>query len=437
MQEQFAPTGGTEPSDTELVARIRGAARTGGPAAADPRGAAVPDGSAAEALDEFHRRHYAAVLAYARTCCGSSQAAADLAAEAIGGVLHSPEPGEGANTDWQGSLLAAVRHTAAVWHQGPRRTELRDDFASWPAGRHPGEGSGPSDTGQLSFTGQVSFTGHMPFTGDEPADSVRPLGTNPSNGPRKAQGSRLAPARIAVLAAAVTVVAGVAISVGPLLGPTRHEASGAGPGRVGHSSAPTPDRSPTASPGKSASASRSASGTPTAGHTTASKQPSSRPSKSATRSPSAPRGPEGNPQPARTTALGARPWTSSQNGWGPVGLNRSIDGRPLTIAGTSYAEGLGAHANSVITYHLGGSCSALNVDVGIDDEVGANGSVVFQIYRDGTLVAASGLMTVGQPAKHLTADLTGGTDLRLVVTDGGNGNNSDHADWGGPLITCR
>ncbi|RXS70366.1 alpha-galactosidase [Streptomyces sp. TM32] len=430
MQEQCAPTGGTEPSDTELVARIRAAARTDGPATADPPGAAVPDGPAEEALDEFHRRHYAAVLAYARTCCGSSQAAADLAAEAIAGVLHSPDPGD-ARTDWQASLLAAVRHTAAVWHQGPRRTELRDDFASGPVGPHPGEGSGPSDAGQ------VSFTGHMPFTDDEPAASAHPMGKNPSNGPRKARGSRLAPARIAVLAAAVTVVAGLAISVGPLLGPTRHQASGPGPGRVGHSSAPTPDRSPTASPEKSATASRSASATPTAGRSTASKHPSSRPSKSAPRSPSAPRGPEDKPPPAHTTALSARPWSSSQNAWGPVGQNRSIDGRPLTIAGIGYAEGLGAHANSEITYQLGGACSALSVDVGVDDEVGANGSVVFQIYRDGTLVADSGLMTVGQSAKRLTADLTGGSELRLVATDGGNGNNSDHADWGGPLITCR
>lgn len=426
MQEQFAPTGGTEPSDTELVARIRAAAGTGGRAAADPGGAAAPDGLAEEALDEFHRRHYAAVLAYARTCCGSSQAAADLAAEAITGVLHSLDgPGDGAHTDWQGSLLAAVRDTAAAWHRGSRRTELRDDFAAWPAGRHPGEGSGPSDTWQEFLTG------------DEPADSVRPMGMNPADGPRKAQGSRFGPARIAVLTVAVIVLAGVAISVGPLLGPTRHHASGTSPGRVGLSSAPTPDPSPTASPGSSATASRSASDTPTAGRTPASKHPSSRPSKSATRSPSAPRSPEGNPRPAHTTALTARPWTSSQNAWGPVGQNRSIDGRPLTIAGTSYAEGLGAHANSAITYHLGGTCSALTVDVGIDDEVGANGSVVFQIYRDDTLVAASGLVTVGQSAKPLTADLTGGTELRLVVTDGGNGNNSDHADWGGPLITCR
>ncbi|MGW1787837.1 NPCBM/NEW2 domain-containing protein [Streptomyces tubercidicus] len=140
---------------------------------------------------------------------------------------------------------------------------------------------------------------------------------------------------------------------------------------------------------------------------------------------------------ARTTPLVTRPWTSSKNGWAPVRLNRSIDGHPLTIQGTSYIEGLGAHAFSEITYHLGGVCSALSVDVGIDDEVGANGSVVFQVYRDGTKVADSGLMTVGQPANHLTADLTGGSEMRPVVTDEGNGNNSDHADWAGPLIICR
>lgn len=118
-------------------------------------------------------------------------------------------------------------------------------------------------------------------------------------------------------------------------------------------------------------------------------------------------------------------------------MNSSVDGHPLTIQGATYPQGLGAHADSQLLYDLGGSCSALTVDVGLDDEVGANGSVVFQIYRDTTLVADSGLMTVDQPAKRLTADLSGGSQLRLVVNDGGNGNDSDHADWGAPQLTCR
>ncbi|MEU9497845.1 NPCBM/NEW2 domain-containing protein [Streptomyces sp. NPDC048196] len=427
MHKQFDTIGGTTPSDTELVQRIRAAARTGSRAAADPYGTPAPDGAAEtgeEALDEFHRRHYAAVLAYARSCSRSSQAAADLAKEAIDGVLHSQEPGEGPDVAWRDRLLAAVRHTAAAWHQNSRNTELRDNFESWLANQ---SGDGPDP-----FDGE-----REPATDGEPAAAAPPWAVKPNGEPRVAQVSRLSPTRIAVLAVAVTVLAGGAITAGTLLGPARHDTSAGSPERSGHSSATTPDHPPTASPNGSATASRSASGSPSPTRTKASRHPRSRPSSSAKPSPSGRPGSENKPSPARTTPLGTRPWTSSTNGWGPVGRNRSIDGRPLTIQGTSYTEGLGAHAFSEITYHLGGACSALGVDVGIDDEVGANGSVVFQIYRDGTKVADSGLMTVDQPAQHLTADLTGGSELRLVVTDGGNGNNSDHADWAGPLITCR
>ncbi|MFH8631524.1 NPCBM/NEW2 domain-containing protein [Streptomyces lydicus] len=426
MHEQFDTLGAT-PSDTELVQRIRAAARAGSRATADPYGAPAPDGAAGtgeEALDEFHRRHYAAVLAYARSCSRTSQAAADLAKEAIDGVLHSQEPGEEADAVWRDRLLAAVRHTAAAWHHSSRNTELRDNFESWLANQ---SGDGPDP-----FANE-----REPATGGEPAVPVPPPGEEPSGEPRVAQVSRLSSARIAVFAVAVTVLAGGAISVGTLLGPARHDASAGSPERSGHSSATTPDHPPTASPSSSATASGSVSGSPSPTRTTASKRPRSRPSSSAKPSTSGRPGSEDKPSTARTTPLDSRPWTSSQNGWGPVRLDRSIDGHPLTIQGTSYAEGLGAHAFSEITYHLGGACSALSVDVGIDDEVGANGSVVFQIYRDGTKVADSGLMTVDQPAKHLTADLTGGSEMRLVVTDGGNGNNSDHADWAGPLITCR
>ncbi|MGW7574563.1 NPCBM/NEW2 domain-containing protein [Streptomyces sp. NPDC054765] len=431
MHEQFDTTGGTEPSDTELVRRIRAAARVGDRAAAEPGAAPAADGAAAaageEALNEFHRRHYAAVVAHARACCRSSQAAADLAAEALAGVLHSHDPGEDPDAAWRGSLLAAVRHTAAAWHQSSRNTELRDDFASWLAAQHPGKGPDPSGTGQLSSTD------------GEPTATVRPVELNPPAAPRRARPSRVSWARIVIPAVAVAVLAGIAISAGLLAGPARHDTSATGPGRSGPPSAVTPDQPPTASPRSSATASSSASGTPTAPPTAASTpphSPHSPHSSPAASSTPAPPGGKGKPPTAHTTALSARPWSSSRNGWGPVGLNHSVYGSPLTIGGAGYSQGLGAHADSEITYPLGGTCSTLSVDVGIDDEVGANGSVVFQIYRDGTKVADSGLMTVGQSAKHLTADLTGGTELRLVVTDGGNGNNSDHADWGGPLITC-
>ncbi|MEV6564424.1 NPCBM/NEW2 domain-containing protein [Streptomyces kronopolitis] len=431
MHQQFDPIGGTQLPDTELVRRIRASARPDGGRAAAAQGGipaqgapVAPDAAAGEAeaaLDEFHRRHYAAVLAGARACCGSSQAAADLAAEAIERVLYSPDPGEAPGGSWRESLLAAVDRTAGLWHQGSRRTELREGFADRPAGRETADRSGTYGDGPGGFLG------------DGFAASVRPVELHPSAAPKRSRGARSA--RLALLAAAaVAVLAGAALSVGSLLGPARHKTSADAPGHSGFPSAPTTHRSPTSSAKSSPSASRSASKSPSASPAKPSKHPRARPSSPARPSPAAP---ERKPPPTRTTPLTARPWSASSNGWGPVGQNRSVDGRPLTIAGAGFAEGLGAHAPSEIVYQLGGTCSRLGVDVGVDDEVGANGSVVFQIYRDGTEVADSGLMTVGQPARHLTADLTGGGVLRLVVTDGGNGNNSDHADWGSPLISCR
>jgi alpha-galactosidase len=146
--------------------------------------------------------------------------------------------------------------------------------------------------------------------------------------------------------------------------------------------------------------------------------------------------------PAGTGQLSDRTLTSSTNGWGPVELDHSVntktagDGHTLTIGGTTFAKGLGAHAPSTVTYNLGGRCSAFTADVGVDDEVTA-GRVVFQVWLDGTKVADSGYVTGSQGSKHLTADLTGATTLLLAVTDGGDGINSDHADWANPQVTCN
>ena len=86
-------------------------------------------------------------------------------------------------------------------------------------------------------------------------------------------------------------------------------------------------------------------------------------------------------------------------------------------------------------YYLGGTCSALTTSVGVDDEVGNQGNVTFQIYADSSQVADSGVMTGADPAKQLTAQVTGATWLKLVVDDNGN-SAYDHADWAGPRLTC-
>ncbi|KJK55511.1 NPCBM/NEW2 domain-containing protein [Saccharothrix sp. ST-888] len=148
------------------------------------------------------------------------------------------------------------------------------------------------------------------------------------------------------------------------------------------------------------------------------------------------------PPPSGLNQLTDLSWTSAVNGWGPVERDRSNgetaagDGRTIGIRGTQYSRGLGVHARSEVDYYLGGTCRNLSVDVGVDDETNGNGSVDFQVYRDTALVADSGIRTGKDPAKHLVADLTGGGRLRLVVTDGGDGIDYDHADWAAPLLSC-
>lgn len=146
--------------------------------------------------------------------------------------------------------------------------------------------------------------------------------------------------------------------------------------------------------------------------------------------------------PAGTSALGALPWLSADNGWGPVERDRSNgesaagDGRPLTIGGTVYAKGLGTHAESAVEFYTGGACEKVSALVGVDDETGTRGTVAFEIWADGRRAASSGTVTGATAARQLTADVTGARTVRLVVTSAGDGVDSDHADWAEPALSC-
>jgi len=130
------------------------------------------------------------------------------------------------------------------------------------------------------------------------------------------------------------------------------------------------------------------------------------------------------------------------NGWGPFEVDRSngeqgaTDGKPLSIGGVAYQRGLGVHAPSDLRFNLNGACAGSFVaDLGVDDEVGDNGSVVFQVYLDGVLSYDSGALTGASLRKTVLVPLANKGELRLVVTDGGDGNGFDHADWGGARVT--
>lgn len=146
--------------------------------------------------------------------------------------------------------------------------------------------------------------------------------------------------------------------------------------------------------------------------------------------------------PTRTSYLSDLVYTSAASAWGPVELDRSNgeqvsnDGRALTVGGQTFAKGLGAHADSEITYPLAGNCTRFTAQVGVDDEVGDLGSVVFEVHGDGRRLYESGVRRGGDGPLGVSVDVTGVQTLRLVTTNGGDNIDYDHADWADARVTC-
>ncbi len=136
-------------------------------------------------------------------------------------------------------------------------------------------------------------------------------------------------------------------------------------------------------------------------------------------------------------------FTRASNGWGALELDRSngdkleADGPTLSLNGSKYGKGLGVHAPSEIRFDLAGKCSTFSSLIGLDDEVitSGYGSVTFEILADGVQKFRSATMKPGE-SKLVRVDLTGARELRLMVSDAGDNNWYDRADWINPKLTC-
>ncbi|MGP3979624.1 glycoside hydrolase family 97 catalytic domain-containing protein [Streptomyces sp. KR80] len=129
------------------------------------------------------------------------------------------------------------------------------------------------------------------------------------------------------------------------------------------------------------------------------------------------------------------PFASQSNGWGPVerdmsnGETGSSDGSPLRIRGKAYDKGLGVHATSEVTLDVRGSYDRFTAQVGVDDEAGDAGSVVFEVVADGKVLVRTGVLTPANAAHPIDVGIAGVQKLTLRVTDGGDGVYFDHGDW--------
>ena len=113
------------------------------------------------------------------------------------------------------------------------------------------------------------------------------------------------------------------------------------------------------------------------------------------------------------------------------------DGNTLTLNGQTYEKGVGVNAISQIHYNMAAECTRFISDVGVDDEVGTSGSVLFRVVADGSVLFNSGVMTGSSATQNVDVDVTGRSLIKLQVSHGGDGTTNDHADWAAARFECE
>ena len=110
---------------------------------------------------------------------------------------------------------------------------------------------------------------------------------------------------------------------------------------------------------------------------------------------------------------------------GPLQVERKM----AAIKGISYDKSLVVKSPSTIIYALDRQYSSLHANLGLEDLTGEKGSVEFQVFADGVQLYNSGMMDDNAWTKQILLNVLGVNELKLVVTDAGDGTASDIAVW--------
>jgi NPCBM/NEW2 domain-containing protein len=131
----------------------------------------------------------------------------------------------------------------------------------------------------------------------------------------------------------------------------------------------------------------------------------------------------------------------ANQGFGTLGLNRAVvpshrPGRKLRIGAIEYERGLGMHAQGVVAIDLGGEFETFDAEVGLQWQTGkTRGSAEFQVFVDNQQRFDSGVMKENSPPRQVRVVVKDADELRLVVTDAGDGIVSDVANWANARLT--
>lgn len=121
-------------------------------------------------------------------------------------------------------------------------------------------------------------------------------------------------------------------------------------------------------------------------------------------------------------------------GWGELGFNTcthapGVEPLPMRIRDRQYGKGLGTHAPAEILVDLKGQYLAFEAEIGVQPQPQGRGSVVFQVFVDQEKRFDSGVVREQDEARPIWVAVQDAEELRLVVTDAGDGIHSDCAHW--------
>ena len=122
--------------------------------------------------------------------------------------------------------------------------------------------------------------------------------------------------------------------------------------------------------------------------------------------------------------------TPVRQGWGNPQPDKSVTGKPLSIAGKIFDHGLGTHADSLARIDLRGGSEKFSALVGVDDAASSDSArLVFKVVGDGKTLWKSSVMKQGQAAEPVNVDVKGVRTLLLQAVVSGTSVAYAHADW--------
>ncbi len=147
-------------------------------------------------------------------------------------------------------------------------------------------------------------------------------------------------------------------------------------------------------------------------------------------------------RPHGTVYLSDHPAIYAVNALGPYekdrnnGSDQAGDGGPLSVGGQTFDKGLGIAAPSALIYRLGPDCMAFKATIGVDDDQGDEGSVVFEVWSDNELLYRSDVKRGSDDAEDIDVTVTGHSRIKLRVTNGVDDTARDRAAWAEARVEC-